>query len=498
MSSTGYVLAIDIGTSSTKALAVTPDGDVVASQEVATSLRHPSPGCAEQDPDEVLRAVLETASHVVGEAPGPCLGTSFSAHMHGLIALDGDGRPLTGCWTWADQRSAAQARQLHESGVAAGLHARTGTPVHAMSPLPKLIWMRENDPGTFAAARRFVSIKEYVIGELCGDHVIDYSVASSSGLFELAVLAWDEQALELAGVGAEQLSVPVATRHLLSARPDSGLPDAPVVVGATDGVLANLGVDAVRPGVLAVTLGTSGAARAVVERPVIDPTGRLFCYALDSDQWVTGGAIHSAGLVVRWLAELFGAAPQGGSVQRSFEELVVRAGEVEPGAGGLLCLPLLAGERFAAWRPDASGVFAGMTGSHHKGHLARAVLEGILGCLHTVVRAVEECTQPAEEVRFGGGMARSAVVRQMLADVLGRCVAMPASEQSSGLGAARLALRTLGGDADWKCELAHRHEPDPGAAAVYEELVALQRKLYEQNESLMGELAAWRRDPPSR
>jgi len=492
---TGHVLAIDIGTSSTKALAVTTDGRVQASHAVAVPLHTPAPGQVEQDPDDVVRAVAEAAGRVAADVDGDCLATVFSAHMHGVIAVGADGAPLTRCWTWADQRALPQAAALHADGVAAGLHARTGTPVHAMAPLAKLQWLRANQPETFAAARRFVSIKEYVFAAMCGEQVIDHSVASCTGMFDLSALQWDAEALSLAGVEADRLSTPAPTTHIARPLPGSGLPDAPVVVGATDGVLANLGVGAVQPGILAVTLGTSGAARAALPSPAADPNGRLFCYALADREWIVGGAIQSAGLVVRWLAELLGAGEPGAPVEASFDELVGRAAEVPAGADGLICLPLLAGERFAAWRPDSSGMFAGLSGRHDSRHMARAVLEGILGCMHTVVRAVEEFTQPADEVRFGGGFAASPFVRQMLADVLDRRVTMPASEQSSGLGAARLALRALGDTTDWTDDLAHSHEPQPEAAAVYRELVELQARMYRDSEDLMGELARWRGAP---
>src|SRR5690606_15280934 len=244
----------------------------------------------EQDPGELLDAVREALA-VLGGDRVPLV---FSAAMHSLLALDSGGRPVSRVWIWSDHRSAAEAAALRAGPSAAGLHARTGTPLHPMSPLCKLRWWRLHRRAEFAAVHRFVSAKEYVLRSLFGIEAVDHSVASATGLFDVQRFAWDEEALSIAGLDASRLSPLVETSTIFQAGGRS------IVIGATDGVLANLGVGATAKDLPCVTLGTSGAMRVVSDVPATDPAGRLFCYVLDRKTWVRGGAINNGGLVLRW------------------------------------------------------------------------------------------------------------------------------------------------------------------------------------------------------
>ncbi len=239
---------------------------------------------------------------------------SFSSAMHSLIAVDEALRPLTPCITWADNRSAGYVKPVKEQLNGHEIYMRTGTPIHPMSPLLKLLWFRDHRPELFAAAYKFIGIKEYVFARLFGEYVIDHSLASATGLFNLRSLDWDSEATALCGVRREQLSRPVPTTHVMQGlRAEDaarlGLAaDTPFVVGASDGVLANLGAGAFEPGIYSVTIGTSGAVRGVVREPVTDPKGRLFCYALKEDFWVVGGAINNGGIMFRWVRDQLATA----------------------------------------------------------------------------------------------------------------------------------------------------------------------------------------------
>lgn len=270
------VIGVDIGTTSTKAVAFTPAGRVLAHDATEYPLLQPEAGAAEQDPQQIFEAVLSAIASCVKQAkaaPADVLAVSFSAAMHSLILVDDAGVPLTNSITWADHRASAWAVRIRDEWDGLAIYRRTGTPIHPMSPLAKLVWLRHERAELFSRAARFVGIKEYVFFRLFGQWQVDHSIASATGLFDIGRLDWDEGALALAGVRADQLSQPVPTTwHVEGLAPDVaarlGLSrDTPFVVGANDGVLSNLGVNAVAPGEVAVTIGTSGAMRTVVDHP---------------------------------------------------------------------------------------------------------------------------------------------------------------------------------------------------------------------------------------
>jgi gluconokinase len=376
--------------------------------------------------------------------------------------------------TWADTRAAAQAERLRGAPGGLELHRRTGTPLHAMAPLAKLAWFREAEPATFAAARRWGGIKELVIGHLTGEWVTDVSIASGTGLLASETLDWDPEALSLAGIDPSQLPALVPATHVLprltpAAADALGLPVAtPVVAGAGDGPLANLGVGAVRPGVAACSIGTSGALRVMLQRPAVDPLGRTFCYALTPGRWVAGGAINNGGVVLEWAGDAL--APDLGP--HAAEALLELAARAPAGAGGLLCLPHLLGERAPHWSAVPRGAYVGLTRAHRREHLVRAALEGVCLQLAVVLEAMRAAGSDVLEIRATGGFARSPLWRQMLADALGMEVGFPAADEGSSLGAALLGMQALGmietiDVAASLVGIADVHPPDPDAAAAY-------------------------------
>ncbi len=313
-----YVIAADIGTTSTKAVVISSSGVIVAEQSVGYPLNAPVPGAAEQDPGEIMQAAVSAIRMAIDASGIPqseILCISMSSAMHSLIALDQSDELLTQCITWADNRSAPYVNTLRERYDAQAIYAATGTPIHPMSPLLKLMWMKEKDPAAFAKARKFVGIKEYILNRWFGKLIVDESIASATGLYSLKERKWHKQSLEAAGITEDGLPELVPTTHVLEGmRPEwadrLGVPrDVPVVIGASDGVLANLGVGAVTRDSFAVTIGTSGAVRAVVDQPLTDPYGRTFCYSLTPGRWVIGGAINNGGVLFRWVRR---ARHQGG------------------------------------------------------------------------------------------------------------------------------------------------------------------------------------------
>ncbi len=506
-----YIIAADIGTTSTKALVIDArSGAVLAGTSVEYPLHVPLPDRAEQDPDELYQAVLTAVREVrakAGVTAEEVKAVSFSSAMHSLIAVDRYGTPITRCITWADNRSADYVEVLKREHDGMGIYRRTGTPLHPMSPLLKLMWFQEHDKETVAKASKFVGIKEYVFYRLFGSWVIDYSLASATGLFNLERLDWDKGALAVAGIAPEQLSEPVPTTHVMTgllpeAAAELGLRlDTPFVVGASDGVLANLGAGAFEPGVYAVTIGTSGAVRAVVNQPLTDPSGRLFCYALTDRFWVVGGAINNGGILFRWVRDQLATqeAEEGRRLGLDpYEHLTNLAAEVPAGSDGLIMLPLLTGERAPYWNANARGVFFGMSLYHQKKHMIRSVLEGVCYGINAVTDALQALTGPAREIRASGGFARSKLWRQMMADVLGAELTVPDAIESSGLGAAQLALVALGEADDFSgvhawVQSNFRHQVNEANHQAYRELTTIYAEVYEQLEGTFDKIATYQK-----
>ena len=302
-------LGVDIGTTAVKTVAFAPNGEVIAKAEQAFPMHHPQPDRSEQDPDEIFRAVCTTVRKVVNHCQDySVLFISFSAAMHSLIALNKDGKRLTECIIWADNRAADIASKLKASQSFPAIYQRTGVPVHAMSPLCKSMWLREHEPDIFGATDKLLGIKEFVIHRLTGQFLIDAGVASATGFLNTNTLQWDQLALDLAGVQARQLPkvVPVSFQCTLTAEGAGqlGVPVATkLVMGGSDGAMANIGTPMSMNDGLVITIGTSTAARVLTSRPGTDEAMRTFCYHAREGLYLVGGGGNSGGIVLQWLRE---------------------------------------------------------------------------------------------------------------------------------------------------------------------------------------------------
>ncbi|MGJ3244502.1 MAG: gluconokinase [Elainellaceae cyanobacterium] len=499
MASYQYVVGIDIGTTSTKSVLFTTAGTIVGKASQGYPLYTPDRSTAEQDPKQIFAAVIDTVRRVVRTCqiqPRNILCLSVSAAMHSLLLVDAEGAPLTRSMTWADNRSAAWATRIKRDYDSHAIYRRTGTPIHPMSPLVKLMGLRHEQPDLFSRAAKFISIKEYVFYRLFRQYVIDHSMAAATGLLNINQLDWDAEALELAGVSKKLLSELVPTTQVLqSMQPDMAaamgiLPETPVVIGASDGVLSNLGVGAIAPHVVAITIGTSGAVRAVIDRPITDPPPtdpqeRLFCYPLTEHYWVIGGAVNNGGLALRWVrdqladAEIATAERLGKNV---YELLTMLAETVPPGSDGLIFHPYLVGERSPLWNADARASFFGLSLNHTKSHLVRAVLEGIIYNLYLVFKALEDFAGDTTRIQATGGFAESTLWRQMMADIFNREVVIPEQYESSCLGAAILGLYALGeiSSLDVATTMVgetHHHSPNDSNVAIYQTILPVFERL---------------------
>lgn len=437
-----YIIGCDIGTTNVKCVAFdSVSGDILASHSESYEMYHPKPDWSEQDPDEIYDAACKTIKAVVKACKGrhKLLGISFSAAMHGVLALDKDGKQLTQLIIWADNRSSDIALKLRTSSVGKKIYYNNGTPVHAMTPVCKLLWLRQNEPQIYKRTNRFVGIKEYIIYRLTGKFVIDYSVASATGMFNIRELQWDAYTLKKLGLTADKLSTAVSPYHIekTPAKNDAGLPEGTdLIMGASDGCLANLGSGAVQTGSMAVTIGTSAAVRICFSKPYSDPLMQTFCYVLDENTFIIGGPSNNGAVIFEWLMNTF-------FPKEEFDTVFEEATKIEPGSDGLLFYPYLLGERAPLWSSTVRGGFTGLDIQHTRAHFARAVMEGILLNLFGIGKILMEM-QKVDTIYANGGFARSPIWVQMLADVFGKTVKLNDTVETGAVGAAMMGLKALG------------------------------------------------------
>lgn len=432
-----YYLGIDIGTTSAKSVAFSEEGEVLAAHSCTYIMYHPQPTWSEQDPQEVFAAVISSANKVIAALPGATpASVSFSSAMHGFFAVDKNGTPLTNCIIWADNRSAEIADRLKKSEWCNYLYHSTGVPVHAMSPLCKLIWLKENEPAIFKKTHKFISIKEYVFFKFFGDYLIDTSVASATGLLNLKTLTWDEKILNFLDLASSSLSQIVSTKHTLlynqnnlAERNYLHIPShTPFIIGSSDGALANLGTGAVEEHKMAISIGTSGAARVIVHAVDTDIRMRTFCYHLKDDLYIVGGASNNGAVVLEWMKNILL------ETKETFSELFLRAEAVAPGSDDLIFIPYILGERAPIWNSNARGIFFGLHVNHTKSHLVRACMEGIIYSIYSIAKILL-AKRVITEIHATGGFVQSTLWLQMLADVCNIKVLVSAAVESSALGA---------------------------------------------------------------
>lgn len=506
-----YMIGVDIGTTSTKSVLYDENGQFIMKHNIGYPLHTPNVDVSEENPDELFDAVLMTVKYVVREAgvkKEDIKLISFSAQMHSLVALDAQHSRLTESITWADNRASKYADRITQEHNGHEIYQRTGTPIHPMSPLSKIFWMKHEQPEIYNQTAMFADIKTYIFYQLFEQYVIDHSMASATGMFNLEKLDWDEEALKLLGISREQLPKLVPTTHILTGMKKRyatlmGIDEnTPIVVGASDGVLSNLGVNSYKKGEVAVTIGTSGAIRTVINKPRTDYKGRIFCYVLDEDHYVIGGPVNNGGVILRWLRDEL-LASEVETAKRlgvdPYDVLTKIASRVKPGAEGLIFLPYLAGERAPLWNADARGSFFGLTLSHQKEHMIRAALEGVLYNLYTVYLAlVEVMNETPSTIKATGGFAKSEVWRQMMADIFDTDLIVPESYESSCLGACVLGLKALGEIEDFSIiekmvGTTNAHKPNQETVKVYQQLVSIFINLSRSLEDRYAEIADFQR-----
>ena len=450
MNSQSVILAVDIGTSAARAVLFDGGAGYLLHVRTPYPMRFPQPGWSEQDPDTIVQAVIDTLKQAAALIPdGKTLaGVTFSTQMYSILALDRSGKPLCNSLTWGDTRSVSQADTVRRT-ASADLIRHTGCPVQAIYPLAKILWLKANLdlPQTV----RFVSVKDYVLYRLTGKLLTDWSTASASGLLNITNYDWDTEALALCGITAENLPELVSPRSILyDWHPEisayTGIPPTtPLIVGAGDAPLANIGAGATHDGSVAVNIGTSAAARVFTPVPQVDDDGRLWTYVADNKGWVVGGIIGSGGATYEWILKQLLLAGRNLPAQELFSEADRQATNAPPGADGLLFMPYFSGEQSPDWDSRSTGAFYGITFHHETRHYIRAAVEGVLFAILRVSKVIEMVrNSPLTRIYLTGGFTTSLLWSQTLADVFGLPVVVPPALESSSRGAAILGWIALG------------------------------------------------------
>ena len=486
-------LGLDIGTGGTRAVLVNAQGKLVAAASAEHApFRSPQPGWAEQDPEDWWRAAKQAIREVVAASGAKVEAVGLTGQMHGAVMLDASGDVLRPSLIWCDQRTDAECEWLHDAIGRERLIELTANPALPNFTLTKLLWVRNHEPEIFGKIAHVLCPKDYVRYRLSGAYAMDVQEASGTLLLDVAHRRWSGEVARAAGIPEAWLprlyeSPEVCAEISAEAAELTGLvAGTPVVAGAGDQGAGAVGMGILEPGSVSATIGTSGVVFAATAAPTRDPLGRLhtFCHAVPG-RWHVMGVTQAAGLSLRWLRDVI--APG-----RDYDALTAEAAEVPAGSDGLLWTPYLLGERTPHLDSQARAAFIGLTAGHTRGHLVRAVLEGVAYSLKDTFSLFAELGIPVKGVRLGGGGARGVLWREIQAAIYGYRSDVLVAEEGAAFGAALLAGVGAKGWANLEeacaasIKVAQQIDPEAAAVARYAEGYKAYRKIYPALKGIHG------------
>jgi xylulokinase len=472
-------------------------GKVIASgSEEHEPFLSPRPGWAEQDPRDWWRAcglAVKKALQSSNLKPENIACVGFSGQMHGAVLLDSADQVVRSAIIWCDQRSEAQTHELEKLFGRDALIQLTCNPPLTNFTLTKLLWVRETEPQNWARVAHVMLPKDYVRFRLTGERAIDMADASGTLLLDVANRRWSTEVLSKSGIDVGLLpalfeSPQVCGKISAAGAEATGLrAGTPVVAGAGDQAAGAVGMGIARAGAVSATIGTSGVVFAATDRPALDPAGRLhtFCHAIPG-RWHVMGVTQAAGLSLRWFRDRFGVVcgAKDGAARDPYDILADEASAAPAGSEGAFWVPYLMGERTPHLDPSARAALLGLTASHTRGHIIRAVMEGVAYSLKDTFTIFEEMRIPVTSIRLGGGGARSPLWRQIQADVYAHEVEIVAAEEGAAYGAAILAGTGAGAwnSVDEACDsvvrVASRIAPNQAASKTMQQGYRTYRKIY--------------------
>jgi len=494
------VITIELGTNAVRVVAFDLNGNAIGSMKGAYPTFHIEPDYSEQDPEQIFITMLYVLKNLLCEEIHPknynVISICFSASMHSVLAIDKHGVPLGNVITWADNRAKKEAQELKASSLGKTFYEATGTPIHPMSPLAKITWLNRNDPERFKKTHKFLTIKSYIIQQLTNGYILDYSLASATGLMNIHTLSWEANALDHAGITAEKLPELVPVFHSPGKlrkeyQKSLGLSNSvKIIVGSSDGCLAMLGGGIWEDGKATVTIEDSGAVRVIGDKVIQDSNQRIFNYLLTEKHFVSGGPTNNGGVIFEWFVKQFGDCNSSFDIEYSMQNLIQEAMAIPIGSDGLLFLPYLLGERAPIWNPNARGSYFGINIKHERQHFIRATIEGILYEIYSIGKTLQEHSN-INSLTANGSFASISVCTQMLADIFNKPVNVGKNPDSNAQGAFLLSATDLGiyktlDEAARSVVLASTFKPQSRNHAVYMEYFSvferLSVKLYDEFE----------------
>ncbi|HEX5153991.1 MAG TPA: gluconokinase [Parafilimonas sp.] len=447
------IITIELGTNAVRVFAFDLTGNLIASMKGSYPTFHIQPDYSEQDPEQIFITMLYVLKTLLSEKIHPqkhkVICICFSASMHSVLAIDKNGVPLGNVITWSDNRGKKEASALKASSLGKKIYTATGTPIHPMSPLIKITWIKNNDREKFKKTFKFLSVKSYIIQQLTGEYFIDFSLASATGLLNIHSLNWEQDALDFAGIEADKLPglVPVfhSSGKLLKAYQTSlRLPaSVKIIIGSSDGCLATLGAGVWGDGKATITIEDSGAVRVVGKKVLQDEKQRFFNYLLTKNCYISGGPTNNGGVIFEWFAKQFGEFKNPFDIEHSMELMMNEAAKVEVGSEGLLFLPYLLGERAPIWNANARGCYFGLNINHGRPHFIRATIEGILYEIYGIGKILQE-RRSIKSLSINGSFASIPFCAQMIADIFNKPLRVSKHSDSIGLGAFLLSAIEIG------------------------------------------------------
>jgi gluconokinase len=441
------IISIELGTNAVRVYAFDLKGNTIGFAKGSYPTFHPHPDYSEQDPEQIFITMLYVLKNFLSEKIYPqkykVHSICFSASMHSMLAIDKQGVPLGNVITWADNRG------KKDSPLSEKFYQATGTPIHPMSPLIKITWLKNHHKERFEKTYKFLSIKTYIIQQLTGAYVLDYSLASATGLLNIYNKNWEPEALHYAGITAEQLPelVPIAYspgKLRSQYRVSLGLStDTKILTGSSDGCFATLGAGVLNDEKATITIEDSAAVRVVGTNILKDKKQRLFNYVLDDQYYISGGPSNNGSVAFEWFAKQFGDFTNVYDIESCMHDSITEAAKVTPGAEGLLFLPYLLGERAPLWNANARGVFFGININHERKHFVRATIEGILYEIYSIGKMLEE-QRNFESLSINGSLATIPLCSQILADIFNKPVSISQNINSVSFGAFLLSATELG------------------------------------------------------
>jgi len=439
------VIGLDIGTTNIKAVLFNIKGNLIAEAEKKVVTYYSNHVNHEQNPLELEKSSVQVIKQVIKKGKvksNELLSIGISCAMHSIICVDKNNNPLSPMIIWSDGRGTTQVKNMSKAKTNK-LYEKTGVPVHPMTPFAKLLWMKQTGFKPFQEAYYFMTMKDFLMKRWFNKHIIDYSMAASTGLLNIHMLDWDKEILDLVGIEQSQLGKIVEPTELVTSLNENIADEMEIEkdtlfsIGAADGQMANLGSGAITSNEINISMGTSGAVRQFTEGTPISKKMNTFAYPLNTYKSIIGGATNNGGIALQWLKGLL-------EFKGNFSTFLKSAEKTEVGANGIIFLPYINGERAPLWNQQAQGVFWGLNINHTKEDMIRAVLEGITFNIYKISKELKKITSEFTKVSINGGLTQSSFWLQIVADILGKEVYVTNTHHNVAWGASWTSLVAIG------------------------------------------------------